>query len=62
MRNVSRNRFSKVVIKKSPYTYSGTTLKLKAFGIKSDQSHNVIKPTKGAVLIYDHQVVAGSAL
>jgi NAD(P)H-nitrite reductase large subunit len=62
MRNVSRNRFSKVVIKKSPWIDSGIVLKSNTSGIQRDQLHNVIKPTKGAVHFYDQQIIAGSAL
>ena len=57
MRNVSRNRFSKVVIKKSPYIYSGIVVKLNTSGIKKDQLQINIKPTNG-----NQQIVAGSAL
>jgi hypothetical protein len=62
MRNVSRNRFSKVVIKKSPYIYSGIVLKSNTSEIKKGQTYNIIKPTTGAVHFYDQQIIAGSAL
>ena len=62
MRNVSRNRFSKVVIKKSPYNYSGIVVKSNTSGIKKDQLQVIIKPTNGAVYLYDQQIIAGSAL
>lgn len=62
MRNVSRNRFSKVVIKKSPYINTGIVLKSNTPGIQRDQLQNIIKPTKVAVHFYDQQIIAGSAL
>lgn len=62
MRNVSRNRFSKVVIRKSPYINLGIVLKSNTSGVKRDQLHNIIKPTREAEHFYDQQIIAGSAL
>jgi hypothetical protein len=62
MRNVSKNRFSKVVIKKSPYIFSGIVLKSNSPAIKKDQLQIIIKPTNGAVHFYDQRIIAGSAL
>lgn len=50
MRNVSRNRFCKVVIKKSPYINIGIVVKSDTSGIQRDRLQNVIKPTKN----YEH--------
>jgi len=62
MRNVSRNRFSKVVIKKSPYIFTGIVLKSNTRGVRKDHLHSIIKPINGAAHFYDQQIIAGSAL
>jgi hypothetical protein len=62
MRNVSKNRFSRVVIKKSPYINSVSVMKSNISDIKTDASQTVIKPAKGAVSTYDRRIIAGSAL
>jgi hypothetical protein len=46
MRNVSRNKFSRLVIKKSPYTGSVTVMKSTISGVKTSPLHTIIKPTK----------------
>ena len=62
MRIASKNRFSKVVIKKSRYSSFGISLKPALAGSKTDLSKDIIKPIKGAGHVYDHQIIAGSAL
>jgi len=59
MRNVSKNRFSRVVIKKSPYIDSVAVIKS---DIKTGPLQTIIKPAKGAISTYDRRIIAGSAL
>lgn len=62
MRIVSKNRFSRVLIRKVRYNSSGTLLKQNTSIANTNQLKEIAKPAKGAELSYDYLVVAGSAL
>ncbi|WPQ62509.1 hypothetical protein SIO70_29545 [Chitinophaga sancti] len=61
MRITSKNRFSRVIIRKAPFANLGTILKIDTSTSRIDQSKNQ-SPTKGTVSVYDRKIVAGSAL
>ncbi|WP_343675334.1 hypothetical protein [Chitinophaga sp.] len=62
MRITSKNRFSRVIIRKAPFANLGSILKIDTSTSRIDQSTKVQQPTKGAVSVYDRKIVAGSAL
>ena len=62
MRSTSKNRFSRIVIKKAPYASFGTAVKYNTSITRIDHQEKITKPIKGAVSAYDHLIIAGSAL
>ncbi|WP_143150724.1 hypothetical protein [Chitinophaga sancti] len=62
MRIASKNRFSRVIIRKAPFAHLGSILKIDTSTTRTDQSTTRLKPVKGMVSIYDRRIIAGSAL
>jgi hypothetical protein len=62
MRIVSKNRFSRVLIKKVRYNNFGTILKQDISIAQSEPCRKITKPTKVTALSYDYPVIAGTAL
>jgi hypothetical protein len=62
MRITSKNRFSRVIIRKAPFAHLGSILKIDTSTTRIDQSTTILKPIKGAASVYDSKIIAGSAL